>query len=109
MLRRARENNRALTFRVPDARMSYIFPQGFIALDGASLTIVEVDREQATFRVSFIPETLKRTTFGAKGLGDRVNVEIDSRTRSSSTPWSGSSPRCRSSRDRTSQGSRDIA
>jgi riboflavin synthase len=76
----ASENNRASTFRVPAAWMSYIFPQGFIALDGASLTIVDVDREQATFRVSFIPETLKRTSFGLKGVGDRVNVEIDSRT-----------------------------
>ncbi len=76
----ASENNRASTFRVPAAWMSYIFPQGFIALDGASLTIVDVDREQSTFRVSFIPETLKRTTFGFKGTGDRVNVEIDSRT-----------------------------
>jgi riboflavin synthase len=75
-----RENNRASTFRVPAAWMSYIFPQGFIALDGASLTIVDVDRDQATFRVSFIPETLKRTTFGFKSAGDRVNVEIDSRT-----------------------------
>jgi riboflavin synthase len=76
----ASENNRASTFRVPTAWMNYIFPQGFIALDGASLTIVDVDRDRATFRVSFIPETLKRTTFGFKDAGDRVNVEIDSRT-----------------------------
>jgi riboflavin synthase len=77
---RVSENNRAVTFRVPSAWMNYLFPQGFIALDGASLTIVDVDRAQATFRVSFIPETLKRTTFGFKGAGDLVNVEIDSRT-----------------------------
>ena len=77
---RTSENNRAMTFRVPPAWLSYVFPQGFIALDGASLTIVDVDREQATFRVAFIPETLNRTTFGRKAAGDRVNVEIDSRT-----------------------------
>jgi riboflavin synthase len=74
------DNNRVVTFRVSEAWMSYILSQGFIALDGASLTIVDVDRGQATFRVSFIPETLKRTTFGFKGTGERVNVEIDSRT-----------------------------
>jgi riboflavin synthase len=74
------ENNRTVTFRVPPAWMNYIFPQGFIALDGASLTIVDVDRAGATFRVSFIPETLKRTTFGFKTTGEQVNVEIDSRT-----------------------------
>ena len=77
---RRSDNNRAVTFRVPAPWMSYIFPQGFIALDGASLTIVEVDKTTDSFRVSFIPETLKRTTFGFKGEGDRVNVEIDSRT-----------------------------
>jgi riboflavin synthase len=77
---RESENNRAMTFRVPKSWMSYIFSQGFIALDGASLTIVSVDKDQNTFGVSFIPETLKRTTFGLKCEGDRVNVEIDSRT-----------------------------
>jgi riboflavin synthase len=77
---RVHDNNRAVTFRVPEPWLNYILPQGFIALDGASLTIVDVDREHATFRVSFIPETLKRTTFGFKGEGERVNVEIDSRT-----------------------------
>jgi len=74
------ENNRTVTFRVPEAWMNYILPQGFIALDGASLTIVDIDRAQATFRVSFIPETLRRTTFGFRREGERVNVEIDSRT-----------------------------
>jgi riboflavin synthase len=77
---RRSENNRAMAFRVPAPWMKYIFAQGFIALDGASLTIVDVDQASASFRVSFIPETLKRTTFGFKGEGDRVNVEIDSRT-----------------------------
>lgn len=77
---RRSENNHAMTFRVPAAWMKYLFAQGFIALDGASLTIVDVDRAGDTFRVSFIPETLRRTTFGWKGEGDRVNVEIDSRT-----------------------------
>jgi riboflavin synthase len=77
---RESDNNRTTTFRVPMRWMNYIFPQGFIALDGASLTIVDTDRDQATFRISFIPETLKRTTFGFKREGARVNVELDSRT-----------------------------
>lgn len=73
-------NNRILTFKVPRAFMRYIFPKGFIALDGASLTIVDVDRGRATFTVHLIPETLRLTTFGFKKAGDQVNVEIDSRT-----------------------------
>lgn len=74
------ENNHVITFRVPDGWMKYVLPKGFIALDGASLTIVDVDRTQGTFTVWLIPETLRITTFGFKKVGDRVNVEIDSRT-----------------------------
>ena len=75
------ENNHVVKFRVPEEFMKYIFPKGFIALDGASLTVVDVDKKGATFTVWFIPETLRVTTFGVKGIGDRVNFEIDSGTR----------------------------
>lgn len=74
------ENNRAVTFQVDPSWMKYIFPKGFIALDGASLTIVDVDKEQGTFSVYFIPETLRLTVFGFKGVGDKVNVELDAQT-----------------------------
>lgn len=74
------ENNRALTFEVPEALMEYIFDKGYIALDGCSLTICDVDRAQRRFRVFFIPETLAVTTFGHRAIGDAVNVEIDSQT-----------------------------
>lgn len=74
------DGNQVITFRVPQEWMKYIFPKGFIALDGASLTIVDVDRTQNIFTVWLIPETLRITTFGFKKAGDRVNVEIDSRT-----------------------------
>jgi riboflavin synthase len=60
--------------------MRYLLAKGFVALDGCSLTVSEVDREAGTFRVWFIPETLRLTSFGFKGEGDRVNLEIDSRT-----------------------------
>jgi len=74
------ENNQIVTFKVPKAWMKYILPKGFIALDGCSLTIVDVKKSAGTFTVWFIPETLKRTVFGRKQVGDMVNVEIDSRT-----------------------------
>lgn len=74
------ENNHVVTFRVPPEYMKYIFPKGFIALDGASLTIVDVDKTACTFTVWLIPETLRVTTFGLKTQGDFVNLEIDSRT-----------------------------
>ncbi|MEK7532799.1 MAG: riboflavin synthase, partial [Patescibacteria group bacterium] len=74
------DNNHRVTFRAPREWMKYIFSKGFIALDGCSLTIVEVDKTASTFTVWLIPETLRVTTFGFKKVGDKVNVEIDSRT-----------------------------
>ncbi len=74
------ENNKVMTFRVPLAWMRFIFSKGFIALDGASLTVVDADPAQGTFKVWFIPETLRLTRFGTKTVGDKVNVEIDPQT-----------------------------
>ncbi len=76
----APENNHAVTFRADASWMKYILPKGFVALDGCSLTIVDVHRDDSTFTVWLIPETLKTTTFGFKKPGDRVNLEIDSKT-----------------------------
>ena len=74
------KNNWIVTFKCDKKWMKYIFPKGFIALDGASLTVVDVDKKEAIFTVYFIPETLKLTTFGFKKKGDRVNMEIDQQT-----------------------------
>lgn len=60
--------------------MAYLFDKGFVALNGASLTIAAIDREKSTIAVSLIPETLQRTTFGSVAVGDNINLEIDSRT-----------------------------
>ena len=56
----------------------YILEKGFIAVDGMSLTIGEVSDER--FALHIIPETLRATTIGDKGVGNSVNIEIDSRT-----------------------------
>lgn len=72
------ENNCVLYFRVPSFWMRYIFPKGYIAINGASLTIGEVTDD--TFNVYLIPETLRATTFSDVKVGDRINIEIDSQT-----------------------------
>ena len=56
-----------------------IFEKGYIAIDGISLTIGNVDGT-AGFNLHIIPETLRRTTLGTKSVGDSVNIEIDSMT-----------------------------
>jgi len=73
-------NNHIITFKVPHHLMKYIFSKGYVALDGVSLTLVDVNKTDDTFTVYLIPETLKRTTFGIKGKGEWVNIEIDTQT-----------------------------
>jgi riboflavin synthase len=53
----------------------YVVHKGSIAVDGVSLTVSAVSGDW--FEVSLIPETLKRTTFGARRPGDVVNLEVD--------------------------------
>ena len=56
----------------------YILEKGYVAIDGMSLTVGEV--EGVGFNLHIIPETLRITTIGAKAEGDLVNIEVDSRT-----------------------------
>ncbi len=56
----------------------YLTEKGYIAIDGISLTVGEV--ENGIFHLHIIPETLRLTTLGSKQIGDVVNLEIDSNT-----------------------------
>ncbi|WP_404361864.1 riboflavin synthase subunit alpha [Marinobacter sp.] len=72
------ENNCTLFFEVPSEWSLYLFPKGYIAINGASLTIGRVEGNR--FSVHLIPETLRATTFSGLQVGDEVNIEIDSQT-----------------------------
>ena len=67
-------------FKVDLKLVKYLFPKGFVALDGVSLTVCDVDVQRGIFSVSLIPETLKRTNFGKITLNAKVNFECDSTT-----------------------------
>lgn len=69
----------AMVIAVPPTWMKYILTKGFIAIDGASLTVGETS-PQGEFWLHLIPETLTRTTLGKRSVGERVNVELDART-----------------------------
>jgi riboflavin synthase len=75
------ENNCVIYFSVPENIVKYLFPKGFVSLNGASLTLVDVDKRKHLISVYFIPETLRKTTFGIKKEGDYVNIELDNQTR----------------------------
>ncbi len=72
-------NNRTFHLSCPPAWMSSIFEKGFIALDGASLTVGTCSSD-GCFTVHLIPETLRRTVFSTKKIGSHFNIELDSFT-----------------------------
>ena len=75
------ENNHILTFQTSSDVLKYIFPKGYVALNGVSLTIGEVDKVKKTFNVYLIPETLRLTNLQNKLIGNRINIEIETQTR----------------------------
>ena len=74
------DTNHRIRFGIPEGFRHYVFAKGYIAINGASLTVSEVDRQAGWFEVWLIPETLRMTTFGQKQPGDRLNIEIERST-----------------------------
>jgi len=74
------ENNYVLRIAVPPEWLRYIFAKGYIAVNGASLTVAEVNRADSWFEVWLIPETLRMTVFGDKQAGAALNIEIERST-----------------------------
>jgi riboflavin synthase alpha subunit len=64
-----------LTLRAPEALAPLLVPKGSVALDGVSLTVVDV--AGADFSVSLMPYTLEHTTLGQLAPGMHSNLEAD--------------------------------
>jgi riboflavin synthase alpha subunit len=64
-----------LEIQAPGELRDFIVPKGSIAVDGVSLTVVDV--EDGRFTIALIPTTLKLTTLGALRRGQAVNLETD--------------------------------
>jgi riboflavin synthase len=62
-------------FRVPAPLARLLVPKGSVAVDGISLTVVNVEEDR--FSVALIPHTLEVTTLGIRNVGDPVNIETD--------------------------------
>ena len=63
------------TFELPPALARYVAQKGSICIDGVSLTVNDVDGNRCG--VHLIPHTVAATTFGVRGVGDAVNIEVD--------------------------------
>ena len=62
-------------FEVPKKLSKYVVKKGSIAVDGISLTVVDIKNTLAS--VSLIPHTIEVTNFQMKKVGDKVNIETD--------------------------------
>jgi riboflavin synthase len=60
---------------IDPAQGIYLVPKGCIAVDGISLTVAEVGRDE--FSVWIIPHTRAVTALHERAMGDRVNLEFD--------------------------------
>ncbi len=66
---------KVVRFRAPRNIMRYIVEKGFIAINGASLTITEAVED--FFSVSLVRFTYENTDLGVLKIGDEVNLEVD--------------------------------
>jgi riboflavin synthase alpha subunit len=64
-----------LQLQLPAELYRYCVEKGSLAVDGVSLTIAALDDDGV--EIALVPFTLERTTLGALGPGDEVNVEVD--------------------------------
>jgi riboflavin synthase len=60
---------------MPTVLARYVVEKGSIAVDGVSLTVIEVAGDE--FSVGLIPTTQQLTTLGLRRPGERVNLEVD--------------------------------
>jgi riboflavin synthase len=60
---------------LPAGLARYVVEKGSVAVDGVSLTVSAIGA--GWFEVGLIPTTLALTTFGFKGVGEHVNLEVD--------------------------------
>jgi len=67
--------SRVVTIGAPAELLRYVVAKGSIAVNGVSLTVVDVGDDW--FSVALIPETLERTTLGKAEPGTPVNLEVD--------------------------------
>lgn len=76
MLRREEhEHWTEVRLTLPEQLAPYVAEKGSVALDGVSLTVASVGADW--FTVCLIPTTLSLTTFGQRGVGNPVNIEVD--------------------------------
>ena len=73
--RQPSDNWEVVKVRIPSELAKYVVHKGSITFDGVSLTVNDISDDVVS--LSLIPETLRLTTLGQKGVGAKLNVEAD--------------------------------
>jgi riboflavin synthase len=68
-------NSTDFILNVPEKYSKYIIEKGSITIDGISLTVNDVNKNE--FRLTIIPHTIKNTLFKSYKVGSKVNIETD--------------------------------
>lgn len=76
-----------------DNIVRYVVPKGFIAIDGTSLTVVDVDAQRGTFTFMLVEYTQKKIIIPQKNIGEKVNLEVDVLGKYSETAMASLMPR----------------
>jgi riboflavin synthase len=59
------------------AHLKFLAPKGFVAVEGTSLTVCDVDRKECWFTLMLIDHTQKHVVLPLRKQGDDVNIEVD--------------------------------
>jgi riboflavin synthase len=72
-------DNDSLWYKIEtsDEILRYIVPKGFIAIDGTSLTVCDVNTTEKWFTFMLVEYTQKKIIVPGKMPGDKVNLEVD--------------------------------
>lgn len=70
-------NSLELRLSLPRELLRLIVPKGYVALDGTSLTVIEVNDQEGWFSLMLVAYTQSRVILPRKKPGDRVNLELD--------------------------------
>ena len=72
------KDNCKIQLAIQSTWQKYVLYKGFVSVNGASLTVGEVDEKG--FWLHLIPETLAITNLDRYSVGDRLNIEVDQQT-----------------------------
>jgi riboflavin synthase len=71
-------NSIRYVFTLPTpTQLPYIIEKGYITIDGASLTVTQMDDASSTFGIMLISHSQEKLTLTSKEEGDEVNIEVD--------------------------------